>query len=275
MRTYPSFALLAAALLACGFQGPACAAPAPAKAAAPHALKVVAGDVIVQHDPGGAWHPIKILQIDTLPDRSLVAHCIIYNDARTQPDAASVSALSVRSAHSPIMAASFATGWERVGNKAPTKAELAGFIEFLKFTDFPRYLKLTGEDPERIAKDANVHYQHAIELTDKGDRNGALAEYSKAIEIFPLFNEAIDNRGFLLMDMGRYQDALADFQDSLTVDPDGDQALLAEGECLLKLGKTAEAEKIFQSGAKRFPKQRAAFEKSMEQARAARKPGAS
>lgn len=236
-------------------------------------LSVVPGDVIAQRGKNGAWHVLKILQVDSDPGSSPTAHCLSYNDAQAMPTVESVSKLSVRIWHAPIAAQSFSRGWERITNKAATKDELVGFVEYLKLTDFPRYVAFTGQDSKAIVRRANEHYQRAYQLGEKGQRIEAIAEYTKAIDLFPLFYEAIDNRAFTYMELAKYKEALADFEHSLTVNPGGVAAFFSKGECLLRLGQAAKAAVIFKEGITRFPEQRANFEKFLEVARSAARSG--
>ena len=247
------------------------AANAPAARTPP--LKVAAGDVFVQHDDSGAWHPIEILLVDTMADGTPFVHVRVFNDARTRPDLATAKALGVRTAHAQVLASMFEKGWERIGHAPPTKTELAPLLADLKFADFPKYLKLTGENPDLLAKAASEHYDRAVALSDQGHRDEAIAEYSRAINTFPLFFEAFDNRGWLFLDAGRPKDALADFDSSLAVNPEGDGALLGKAECLLKLGQPAQAEKLFGEGVKRFPKLKERFEQGLEEVRKAQAGG--
>lgn len=235
-------------------------------------LTVAPGDVIAQQKKDGSWHVLKILQVDDDPD-SPTAHCLSYNDAQSKPTIDGLSLLSVRIWHAPIAARSFSSGWERIGNRAATKDELVGFVEYLKLTDFPRYVAFTGQDSKTIVRRANEHYQHAYQLGDQGRREEAIAEYSKAVDLFPLFYEAIDNRAFTYMELGKYREALADFEDSLRVNPNGVTAFFSKGECLLRLGQAQKATAIFKEGIKRFPEQRANFEKFLQLARTAARNG--
>jgi len=231
-------------------------------------LKVAPGDVIAQQE-GSSWHVIKILQVDSFPDGTSTAHCLSYNDSKSKPSATSIATLGVRIWHAPILASSFA-GWERISNQTVTKEELAGFIEYLKHTNFARYITFTGQDLKAVIRRANEHFQRAYRLGEQGRRTEAIAEYTQAIDLVPRFYEAIDNRAFTYMDLGRYKDALEDFERSLDVNPNGFEAFFSKGECLLRLGEFSQAEAIFEEGLTRFPEQRTTFEKFRQIARAKR-----
>lgn len=233
-------------------------------------LTLQPGDLIVQQSKDG-WKAIKVLAIDAWPNGDATAHCLIYNSAPGKPTSESLKQAGVRIWHAPIAANRFAHGWERIGTWPPSKGELAGFIEYLKLTDFPRYLDVTGQDSKAIVHKANEHYKCAIELGNQGRRVESIAEYSKAIELFPLFFEAIDNRAFTYMELGKNQEALQGFEESLRVNPNGLAAYFSKGECLMKLGRLEEAAKVFGAGVTKFPQKKALFEDFLKRAEALKK----
>jgi len=252
--------------------GRASAAAGTAKDAAPRQqIKVAAGDLLAQKGEDGIWHSVRILQVDRMPDGSPVAHCLFYTDAKERPTLDAVAALGVRDRHMMVLAGFFGTGWERIGNRPPTKAEMAGYYDYLKHTDFPRYAKLTGLDEQAVARVANEHYAKAVALDDKGDKRGAIIEYSIALDSYPMFVEAIDNRGLDFMDLGDCKEAVADFEMSLGIKPDGEAAFVSRGECLLRMGKSKEAATVFAEAIRRFPARKADLQKSLDQARASQK----
>jgi tetratricopeptide (TPR) repeat protein len=236
-------------------------------------LTITSGDILSQQDRDGTWHTVKILEVDEFPDGTSTAHCLSYESSEAKPTMASVLKLGIRIWHAPILASSFASSWERIGNGAVANEELAGFVEYLKLTDFPRYLSVTGQDAGELVRKANEHYRLAITLGEQGKRNEAIAEYTVAVELFPLFYEAIDNRAFTYMELGKYQDALRDFELSLQVNPEGVTAFFSKGECLMKLGKLAEAGVMFDQGVTRFPEQRDLFSKFLKQVREMQRKG--
>jgi tetratricopeptide (TPR) repeat protein len=231
------------------------------------------GDIITQKNEKGEWSVVKVLEMDKWPDGTYAAHCLTYKAFSTKPTKASIKGLSVLIYHAPIDAKSFNKGWELLDNQPVVKEELVGFVEYLKQTDFPRYIKYTGQDPKEIVGKANVHYQRAYALGTDGKRKEAIEEYSKAIELFPLFYEAIDNRAFTYMELGDYQSALNDFEASLRVEPKGVAAFFSKGECLMKLGKLKEAEAVFKEGIVRFPEQKAMFNKFLNTTKSMMKKG--
>ncbi|WP_426713553.1 tetratricopeptide repeat protein [Chromobacterium violaceum] len=183
-------------------------------------LVVKRGDLIIQKD-GKGWSAIKILAVDPWPDGTATAHCLTYKSVQSKPTIELLKNAAVLVWHAPIDAASFGRGWERIGNKAPSKEELIGFAEYLKLTDFPRYISFTGQDAQDIVRKANEHYKRAYELGEQGKRVESIAEYDRAIDLFPRFYEAIDNRAFTYMELGQIRDALHDFEQSLRINPNG------------------------------------------------------
>lgn len=233
-------------------------------------LIVKTGDIIVQRDETD-WLAIKILAVDIWPNGTSTAHCLTFEKTPTKPTVSSLKPVSIHIWHAPIEASSFGKGWELLGNQAPSQEEMAGFTKYLKLTDFPRYLQLSGQDAKKIVNAANEHYLRANALGDQGKRPEAIQEYTKAIDIFPIFFEAIDNRGFTHMELGKFRDALHDFEQSLRVNPDGVFAFFSRGECLMKLGQLKAAEEVFIEGATRFSERRDMFMKFLKETRSLQK----
>jgi len=230
-------------------------------------LSMEPGDLIVQRSKDG-WAALKILAVDPGSDGTATAHCLRYKSVPSKPTVESLQQTPILAWHAPINAASFSQGWERIGNGPLSNDELVGFVAYLKLTNFPRYVIFTGQDSKEIVRKANQHYKRAYALGDQGKRTEAIAEYSQAIELFPLFYEAIDNRAFTYMELGKIREALRDFEQSLQVNPNGVAAFFSKGECLMKLGDFKVAEAVFQEGQSRFPEQQAMFTKFLERVRA-------
>jgi len=230
-------------------------------------LIVKPGDLIVQQKTSG-WTAIKILLVDPWPDGSSSAHCLLYEEAFDKPTVESLNQAKISCWHAPINAGSFSEGWELIGNQTPTSDDLTGFIGYLKLTNFPRYVQFTGLNPNEIVRKSGEHYRRGCQLGDQGKKLEAIAEYSAAIDIFPLLYEAIDNRAFTYMELGQMREALCDFEQSLTVNPNGFSAFFSKGECLMKLGDLTAAEAIFQEGQSRFPEKHDIFTRFLEKVRA-------
>lgn len=227
--------------------------------AQPSETSLKAGDVIISQCEDGTWATTKILAVDSRQDGSETFHCLCYEPTGSRPTDSTIDSLRVRVHHAPIDSADFKANWQVVGSRPVGDEELAGFAEYLRHTDFPRYLDLTGQDGEQLVEKANAHYNAACALGEEGKVAESIQQYSEAIALFPLFFEAIDNRAFAHMDLGDFRTAIADFEASLQVNPEGHAAFFSRGECFLKLGEFDKAEEIFLQGADRFPGYRADY----------------
>jgi tetratricopeptide (TPR) repeat protein len=66
---------------------------------------------------------------------------------------------------------------------------------------------------------AKAHYSMGVEYAADGDDTRAVAEYGRAIEIFPAYSEAYRNRGNAFARLGRRVEAIASYQQCLRFDP--------------------------------------------------------
>ncbi|MET3474941.1 tetratricopeptide repeat protein [Variovorax atrisoli] len=230
------------------------------------------GDVLAYRSDN-AWRAVWVLEVDPWPDGTSVAHCLSYQPLDQKPTVESLKHAEVLIWHSPIDADGVSRGSELIGNRQPAEDDLIGFAEYLRLTDFPRYLELMGQDGHEIVREANAHYLRGNELCEQGRKQEGIAEYDAAVELFPLFFEAIDNRAFTRMELGDFQGALEDFEQSLQVNPDGEAAFFSKGECLMRLGQLAAAESIFKEGRERFPGKKALFDEFLERVRAQQRSG--
>ncbi len=73
--------------------------------------------------------------------------------------------------------------------------------------------------PQNTALKADDYYTSAIQKGDKGDIQGALADYNQAIALDPKYAYAYNNRGNLKDDLNDIQGALADYNQSIALDP--------------------------------------------------------
>ncbi len=223
-------------------------------------LAVKAGDVLAQPTPDGqGWSALKVFAVE-----GATAHCLTYEPSAAKPTLASLAQASVRMAHAPRPAAALADGWELLGNEPAAARELQG----LKYMDFDLYVRLTGQDADAIRRSATEHFERAAVHAAEGRRIEAINEYGKAIELYPLYTEALDQRAFSFMELGLHQQALRDLEESLYIDPDGMSAFFCKGECLMKLGHLDEAAAIFTEGQERFPEHATQFNEFLKRTRA-------
>ncbi|WP_225727457.1 tetratricopeptide repeat protein [Nocardia sp. JCM 34519.1] len=205
--------------------------------------------MLVKREDSGEWAVVKVLVVDVWPDGGELLHCLMYRSTSERPTPDVVAGLEVLAYHAPLRATAFRGAWEVLGTCAVAPADLVGFHEYLKRVDFRRYLAETGQNLETVVARANSHFAAGGALNDQQRHREAIEEYTRAADLFPLFYEAIDNRGFSYMNIGDYRSALDDFEHSLQIHPDGEAAYFSSGECLLRLGKLDEAEAIFEAGA--------------------------
>lgn len=224
------------------------------------------GDVLVGQKTDKSWSVVKILAIDEWPDSSQVFHCMVYEPSPERPIAEAIESLKVVIWHAPVDAQAY-VGWEILCSEPVRDCELEGLHEYLKLTDFSRYATATGQDVRTLMSQANELYRRACALGETGDRHGAIDLYTSAIDIFPLFYEAIDNRAFIHMELGDYAAALQGFEESLRVNPNGNAAFFSRGECLMKLGLLDEAVATFEEGLTRFSEHRDLYVRFLTQSR--------
>jgi tetratricopeptide (TPR) repeat protein len=80
-----------------------------------------------------------------------------------------------------------------------------------------------------IPKKALTHYNTAIELSKKNDRQGAIAELKLAIAEHPTFTQAFNDLGVQYLKLNQLEDADAAFQSALKIDPESFPALINRG----------------------------------------------
>ncbi|MEG4087092.1 tetratricopeptide repeat protein [Microcoleus sp. POL10_C6] len=104
--------------------------------------------------------------------------------------------------------------------------------------------------PREISQEAIEFYNQGVEHDYKGDLEGAIVAFEKALEIDSKYHLAWYNLGNTLKDLGRYKEAIAAFKKVLEIDPKYHHAWYGQGATLNALG--------------RYRKAIAAFEKALE-----------
>ncbi|WBX78173.1 hypothetical protein PG911_07945 [Tenacibaculum ovolyticum] len=162
-------------------------------------------------------------------------HVLIYSPLNRVPEISDIEKLSVFAHHSPIDKNGFTN--PILLTKTSIKSEdLIGYHEYLRQT----------QNPEYYISIANSYYKNGYSLTTNGKHIEAIDEYSKAIDLFPQFFEAIDNRAFCKMDLGMFPEAIEDFSLSLKGNTNSLLAEFSIGECHFKMENYAEAKKHFE-----------------------------
>ncbi len=112
---------------------------------------------------------------------------------------------------------------------------------------FDKAEKLVIEQIKNKKNDASLHNQLAALKLKRGDRNGALAEYKKAIAIDPLDPDLYYYMASFMYQDKKYADALYYTEQCLRILPTSSSALNLKGNILSSMGKTDEAVASFQN----------------------------
>ncbi|MDP7647000.1 MAG: tetratricopeptide repeat protein, partial [Candidatus Woesearchaeota archaeon] len=86
------------------------------------------------------------------------------------------------------------------------------------------------------AQSAADYVNAGIEKGESGDSQGAIADFTKAIEINPQYAIAYSNRGNAKYDLGNYQGAIADYNKAIEINPQDARAYYNRGIAKRKSG---------------------------------------
>jgi len=90
--------------------------------------------------------------------------------------------------------------------------------------------------------EATVHFNKGNTKYKAGDINGALDEYTTAIDLNPGYSKAFNNRGYIrAVELQEYQAAICDFDTAITLDPGFADAYLGRGSSRYSLHDIAGA----------------------------------
>jgi predicted negative regulator of RcsB-dependent stress response len=92
-----------------------------------------------------------------------------------------------------------------------------------------------------LNQDAKTWLDRGKEQYERGDFEGAIASWDKAIEIKPDKHEAWSNRGVALFNLGRIEEAIASYDKAIEIKPDDHETWYLRGWALLNLGQFEEA----------------------------------
>eukprot|EP00026_Physarum_polycephalum_P017014 Phypoly_transcript_18089.p1 GENE.Phypoly_transcript_18089~~Phypoly_transcript_18089.p1 ORF type:complete len:209 (+),score=39.40 Phypoly_transcript_18089:118-744(+) len=128
----------------------------------------------------------------------------------------------------PIDAKGF-PGATRLCNSPVTEEELSNYMDYLMLSgQFEEYVaekaKHQGVTGQELFEMALSHYNTANVKLEQRDLEGAVQEYSVAVDLCPLLFEAFDNRGLAYLDLGLLDRAKDSFETSLQVNPNGELA---------------------------------------------------
>ena len=82
---------------------------------------------------------------------------------------------------------------------------------------------------------AEDFYNRGVEKGEKGDFQGAIADYNQALRINPNYAKAYLNRGDAYHELGEYQKAIADYNQALRINPDYIKAYIDRGHAYSEL----------------------------------------
>lgn len=162
-------------------------------------------------------------------------HVLSYTPLECLPSIDNIEKLPVFIYHLPMDKNAF-TKPTFLTNKPVKSTDLTGYHEYLRQTQEPGY---------NVAV-ANNYYSSGLQLTDEKKHYAAIESYSKAIDLFPQFFEAIDNRAFCRMDLGLWSEAIEDFKLSLQQNPNSLLAEFSMGECYLNMAEYENAKRQFE-----------------------------
>jgi tetratricopeptide (TPR) repeat protein len=123
----------------------------------------------------------------------------------------------------------------------------AGLLLILGTASWQRTWVYESEDAlwtDELAKNPNCwlgHYNLGNALLQKGQVDDAVAQYQKAVEIYPNYQEAHGNLGLALFQKGQVDDAVAQYQKAVEINPNYVQAHYNLGVALFQKGQVDDA----------------------------------
>ena len=97
------------------------------------------------------------------------------------------------------------------------------------------------ESAQHVPRKALKSFNQGIKSSQEGRFKEAEREFTRAIEIFPDYFQALSERGSLYVALGRLAEAGRDFKDSLKINPEYGPALRGSGICEFHAGKYTDA----------------------------------
>lgn len=101
-----------------------------------------------------------------------------------------------------------------------------------------------------VPREALTHYNNAIELAQKNDRQGAIDELKLAVAQHPSFTQALNELGVQYLKLGKLEEADATFQSALKIDPESFPALINRGIANVMLKRYGEAVPVLRKALK-------------------------
>jgi len=123
------------------------------------------------------------------------------------------------------------------------------FLKSYELPGEPRYEEYKFRAEGRSSQEATEQYNRGIEFQRKGDLPGAIAAYTRAIELDRKYADAYNNRGVAYLTQKDYAAAAADFSRSIELAP-SDAAYNNRGGIYFSQKKTEEAIADFSAAVK-------------------------
>jgi tetratricopeptide (TPR) repeat protein len=98
-----------------------------------------------------------------------------------------------------------------------------------------------AEASQNVPKDARKAFEEGVNQRKKKQFDKALASFTRAIELFPAYYQALVERGELRVNMDLIAEAIEDFDGAIELNKGYERALRGAGFCRLRLQKYPEA----------------------------------
>ncbi len=177
----------------------------------------------------------KVVKIGEDPQ---LYHTILYKPIDVLPSLSELDSLEIYLWEISVNAF---PDYEYLTNVPVKKEELKGYYEFLKQTNFKKYAEETKQDVKDIAARAILAFNRGTKFCGVQNFSEAIKEFDEALDLFPMFYEALDNKGFSYMDLGEWNNAIACFEGSLAINPRNFIAEFSIGECFYHSGNFQKA----------------------------------
>lgn len=163
-----------------------------------------AGDYIFTREDDSTYRVCRILHLDA---QANAAHVSAFKALDKDPSGLPLDQLELTSMHLPIMASSFAD-WKVLAQHPLTRDDLAGYFEYLKYTDFTAYLKATDQNIDDFVQAAEAKDKEGEASHDRKDYLAAIEKYRESYEIWPLFYEGMVHEAICHISLKNYPAAI-------------------------------------------------------------------
>jgi Tfp pilus assembly protein PilF len=106
---------------------------------------------------------------------------------------------------------------------------------------------------QKIPKEARKAFNQSLKFKENNEPNKALDGFSRAIDLYPGYYQALSERGDLYVTQRKLTDAAADFERAVKINAHYGPALRGAGYCKLEQGEFAEAIRDFEQSVSADP----------------------